>query len=90
MIAALIAILFAATFVAALGVIMSSWLRHAPVVAGLRQQLATCEDQRELRFTVTTIDVRNSGATVYYPDFGGANRSQRRRSALTSGPRAAA
>ena len=89
MLTLVVSALSAALAVAALGVIVSSWLRHTPAFAGLRQELAGCTDQRELRYTVREIQVRRS-ATVYYPDFTPERPAFRRPARLAAGQRAAA
>lgn len=70
MLSSVISITLFALGLAACGVIAASWLRQTPAIARLRRELAECSDTREMRFTVTTIEVRSS-ASVYYPDFGG-------------------
>ena len=55
MFAALTASLFAAIGVFALAAMILSWLRFAPSVRALRDELAICEAGRELRVVVVTM-----------------------------------
>jgi uncharacterized membrane protein YciS (DUF1049 family) len=69
MIATLISLLFAAALCLALGVIMASWLSYGPQVLALRQQLAQCDVQRDVRFTVITTLVRSNSGDTWKPGF---------------------
>ena len=53
----------------AAAVIAQSLVRHGPAIVALRRQLRTCDETRELRTTVSTLQVRRTGAVIYRPAF---------------------
>ena len=62
MIAMMIATLFAASAVLAIGVIAESWHRHGGSFRALRKELAACATSREFRFTLVTTELRTAAA----------------------------
>ncbi len=65
----LLSILFAAPAVFAIATIITGWRRHGADRLAIGQQLRAVTDQRECRYTITTIEVRPAAAAVYRPDF---------------------
>lgn len=75
MTALLLSMLFASSAVFACAAIMGSWREYGASALSLSRQLQECTDQRECRYTITTVEVRPSAAMVYRPDFtAGARR----------------
>jgi hypothetical protein len=75
MTAILLATMFAAAAVLALGAIADSWRQFGTAAMALREQLATCSRTRELHFTLVTTEVRRASARVYRLNFRPAGQS---------------
>ena len=69
MFAAIAAMLPPAAALFALAAIALSWLRYAPLIRSLRDELAACETTREMRFVVVTTQVRCEADQVWRPGF---------------------
>ncbi len=69
MFATIAAMLFPAAALFAAAAITLSWLHYAPLVRGLRDELAACETTRELRFIAVTTLVRYDAPDVWRPGF---------------------
>ena len=85
MISAFASLVLAVAASLALGAMTATWRTYGGEVLSLRQQLATCERSRELRFVTITTLVRMEGEDQWRPGFSPlaaqmtARRSQPRR-----------
>ena len=69
MMSALVVFLFVAASCLALGAMASTWRAYGAEVLSLRQQLASCDRSRQLRFVTITTLVRQEGEDLWRPGF---------------------
>ncbi len=79
MIAVLLVSLFTGTALFAMSAIVMSWQRYGPLALVIGRQLRDCKGTREVRFSITEVNVRQiaprlNSAKILRPDFRPAAR----------------
>lgn len=70
MIAILLSTLFAASAVLAIVTIGASWRRHGATALAIHRQLRSCNDMRDVCFTIHASPPRVTGAVIVRAEFG--------------------
>lgn len=74
MVALLLTTLFAFSAAFAVAAIVGTWKANAATILSLRQQMADCDEMRDFRYSLKTLEVRHLGAKIYRPEFRASRR----------------